>query len=152
MKKTLQVILLVGLFIFIPNIYAQTYLINESFEGTFPPDGWTNNGFIQSSNNPRTGTKTLAANGANDAIYTLLLTNPETLSFWYKRSSNTTAWTLKVQTSTDATNWTDRGTISNATTTYQNFTLDLTSFSNIYVNYLTNGHQVHMSGILMILQ
>ena len=48
--------------------FAQTYLINEDFEGTFPPTGWTNNGCIQSINNPRSGTKSLAFNGANDNI------------------------------------------------------------------------------------
>ncbi|MDZ4120897.1 MAG: endonuclease, partial [Candidatus Cloacimonadaceae bacterium] len=38
--------------------------------------------------------------------------------------------------STNAVNWTSLGTISNATATYQQFTHDLSSFSNIYIRLL----------------
>lgn len=119
--------------------WGQTYLINEGFESTtFPPTGWTNSesGTIRTTNNPRTGSACLGFNGVNDAIYTPQLSNPDQLSFWYRRSSNTTAWTLNVQVSTDASSWTSIGTITNASTTYQEFTYDLSSYSNIYVRML----------------
>lgn len=135
MKKLvfLIVLVLVGV-----SISAQN-LISEGFESTtFPPTGWTNSssGCIRSTNNPRTGSANLAFNGVNDAIYTPQLSNPNQLSFWYRRSSNATAWTLNVQVSTDASTWTSIGTVTNATTTYQEFTYDLSSFSDIYVRML----------------
>ncbi len=119
--------------------WGQTYLINEGFESTtFPPTGWTNSssGTIRSTNSFRTGSASLCFNGANDAIYTPQISNPNQLSFWYRRSTNTTAWTLNVQVSTDASNWTSIGTITDASTTYQEFTYDLSSYSNIYVRML----------------
>jgi hypothetical protein len=119
--------------------WGQVYLINEGFESTtFPPTGWTNstNGAIRTTNNPRTGSACMGFNGVNDAIYTPQLSNPNQLSFWYRRSSKTTAWTLNVQVSTDAENWASIGTITNATTTYQEFTSDLSSYSNIYIRLL----------------
>ncbi|NLN74091.1 MAG: T9SS type A sorting domain-containing protein, partial [Bacteroidales bacterium] len=122
--------------------------IDESFESsTFPPAGWTNstNGAIRTTNNPRTGSASMAFNGVDDAIYTPKIDFPEQLSFWYRRSSNTTAWKLNIQVSTDASNWTDIGTISSATTTYQEFTYDLSSYTDIYIRLLdqrsTGGHE-----------
>ena len=117
-------------------VWGIEYLINEGFESTFPPSGWTNNGCHQSSNNPKTGSKDLCFNGASDNIYTPKLVDPATLSFWYRRSSNTTAWTLNIQISTDASNWTSIGTITTVSTTYQEFTYNLSSYSNIYIRLL----------------
>lgn len=119
--------------------WGQVYLINEGFESTtFPPTGWTNStsGAIRSTNSARTGLASMAFNGVSDAIYTPQLSNPNQLSFWYRRSSNATAWTLNVQVSTDAENWTSIGTVTNATTTYQEFTSDLSSYSDIYIRLL----------------
>ena len=117
--------------------WGQVYLIDESFEGTFPPTNWTNNGCIQSSNNPRTGMKDLGFNGVNDEIITSNLSDPGSISFWYRRSSNTTAWTLKVYYSSSSSGpWTEIGSITNSSTTYQEFTYDLTSFSNIFIRLL----------------
>lgn len=119
--------------------WGQTYLINEGFESTtFPPTGWTNSssGAFRATNSFRNGSASLGFNAANDAIYTPQISNPNQLSFWYRRSSNSTAWTLNVQVSTDASNWTSIGTITNASTDYQEFTYDLSSYSNIYVRML----------------
>jgi hypothetical protein len=118
-------------------VWGVDYLINEGFEGTtFPPTGWTNNGCVQSGNSPRTGSKDLCFNGANDNIYTPKLVDPYILSFWYRRSSSSTAWTLNIQISTDASNWTSIGTITSVTKTYQEFTYNLSSYSNIYIRLL----------------
>ncbi|HNX03161.1 MAG TPA: hypothetical protein PKM71_05810 [Candidatus Cloacimonas sp.] len=117
-------------------VWGIEYLINEGFENTFPPSGWTNSGCIQSGNSPRTGSKDLCFNGASYNIYTPKLVDPATLSFWYRRSSNTTAWTLNIQISTDASNWTSIGTITTVSTTYQEFTYNLSSYSNIYIRLL----------------
>ncbi|MCF8294844.1 MAG: fibronectin type III domain-containing protein [Bacteroidales bacterium] len=137
-KSLLRFLLLFSIILGInQEIWGQTYLINESFESSFPPTGWTNNGCIQSGNNPRTGIKDLGLNGVNDEIITSQLTNPDALSFWYKRSSNSTAWTLKVYYGSSTSGpWTEIGSITNATTTYQEFTYSLSGLNNIYLRFL----------------
>ncbi len=137
LKRFLSLTLLLPLLLAFDGLGQTAYLINEGFESaTFPPTGWTNNGAIQSANNPRSGTKTLAFNAVDDAIYTPVLSKPGQLSFWYRRSSNTTAWTLNVQVSTNASNWSSIGTITNASATYQEFTYNLSSYSNIYIRLI----------------
>lgn len=136
MKKIITLILF-SLFSLV--LIGQTYLINEGFESTtFPPTGWTNttSGCIRTPNNFRTGAYCLGFNGINDAIYTPILPNPSVLSFWYKRSTNTAAWTLKVQISSNASTWQDIGTITNAGTAYTEFSFDLSAYQNIYVRLL----------------
>lgn len=136
MRKPLFILLLL---IAVGSAFAQTYLVNEGFESTtFPPTGWTNstNGCVRSINNPRTGSACLGFNGLNDAIYTPKLINPSQLSFYYRRSSTADSWTLRVQVSTDASNWATLNVITNASTGYQQYTRDLSTYSNIYVRLL----------------
>lgn len=134
LTTTLIVLLFLG-----GSAWGQTYLIQEGFEFTFPPTGWINSasGWVSSTNNPRTGSKSIAANGVNDEIITSKLVDPDNLSFWYRRSSNATAWTLKVYYGSATSGpWTEIGSITNASTTYQEFTYDLSSFSDIYIRLL----------------
>lgn len=121
--------------------WGQT-LINESFESTtFPPTNWSNSssGWVRSTNSARTGSASAASNGVNDALTTPLLVNPNQLSFWYRRSTNTAAWELIVDVSSSLSGpWTTVKTISSVTTTYQEETTDLSSFQNIYVRFRDN--------------
>lgn len=112
---------------------GQTYLINESFEESVPPPGWTNSGTYKVNSNPRTGSASLGFNGYNDAIYTPSVSLPQTLGFWYKRSTNTSHWELIVEVSADAATWVTLQGISNATTDYQQFTADISSYSNVFI-------------------
>lgn len=109
--------------------------ISESFEA-FPPTGWTNSGF-QTGTAFRTGTKSADANGAGDAIISPLISTPQTLTFWYKRSGTaptTPKWSVYYSTSTSGP-WTQIGTsITTFTTTYTQYTSpSLSSYSNIYI-------------------
>ncbi len=109
MKKLLSLIVL-SLLMMTGLAWAQTYLINEGFESTtFPPTGWTRSGtnVAKATNNPKTGAACAAFKGKDAYLYTPILSNPNELSFYYRRSSNNTAWTLKVQVSSNATNWND---------------------------------------------
>lgn len=114
-------------------VSAQTYLISESFEDSFPPPGWTNGGTIKVSSNARTGAACLGFNGQNDAIFTPSVTLPHLLSFWYKRSSNTAQWNLVVEVSTDANTWVVLQTISSASVDYQQFTADLSAYTSAFI-------------------
>jgi len=114
------------------------YQVYESFGATtIPTQGgtWTQNSMISSLNNPRTGIRDLAFNATGDWIRTPMLSNVNSLSFWYRRSANTTAWSCVIETSPDNVTWTSRGTITTITTTYQQYTLNLNSLglNNVYV-------------------
>ena len=137
MKKMIFLLMLSPLLVGMA--WGQTYLINEGFESTtFPPTGWTNStyGATRKTDNSRTGIACLGLSGKYGAIYTPQLANPDQLSFWYKRDNSANSWKLVVQVSTDASNWTNIYTIINATTTYQQLTLDLSSYSDIYIKLL----------------
>jgi len=109
--------------------------LNESFESsTCPPTGWTNGGCHHTINNPRTGARALCFNAAGDYIVTPRLANPDSVIFWYRRSSNTNAWACSVQYSYSiAGPWTHMGLISAPTTTYQQYAQNLTGFKDVYI-------------------
>jgi hypothetical protein len=116
------------------------YFIYESFSTSLPTQKgtWTNTSIPYGTTPVRTGTNMLTFNGVNDAIRTPLIANPGVLTFWYRRSSNTTAWTLNIQTSTNGTTWTTRGSITTITATYQQYTLDIGALglTNVYIRLI----------------
>ena len=74
---------------------------------------------------------------ASASIETKEPTNPISITFYVtKQSSNTTASTWKIQTSTDGSNWTDVKEVSAtdmAQGTWKEVTADLSSYKNVYV-------------------
>jgi hypothetical protein len=133
-------ILLFTLISFLGITQCNNYQIYESFTSTLPTQGgtWTANSMIVLTTPVRTGTHSIGFNGTGDWIRTPQIANPGILSFWYRRSSNTTAWTLNVQTSPDGTTWTTRGSITTVTTTYQQYTLNIgaLSLTNVFIRLI----------------
>ena len=137
MKIISLLLFLIGISYFIKS-QCNNYQIYESFGSTTIPNQggtWTQNSMISSTNGARTGARSIAFNGSGDWIRTPQFSSPSILSFWYRRSTNTTAWTLIVETSPDNINWTTRSTITNATATYQQHTLNLGALglTNIFI-------------------
>lgn len=116
------------------------YLIYESFTSTLTTQGgtWAVNSILASTSPTRTGNYAAGFNGSGDWIRTPQIANPGVLSFWYRRSTNTTAWTLNVQTSPDGTTWTTRGSVSSPTTTYQQYTLNIGALglTNVFIRLI----------------
>ena len=117
-----------------------SYQIYESFSTTVPTQGgtWAATTMGYSTTPVRTGTYTSTFNAKDDALRTPLISNPGVLSLWYRRSSNTTAWTLNIQTSPDGTTWTTRGSITSPSTTWTQYTLNIgaLSLTNVYIRLL----------------
>jgi len=138
MKKLF--LILTMLISLIANSQCNQYLIYESFTSTLTTQGgtWGVNSILASTSPVRTGNYAAGFNGAGDWIRTPQIANPGVLSFWYRRSSNSTAWTLNVQTSPDGTTWTTRGTVSALTTTYQQYTLNIGALglTNVFIRLL----------------
>ncbi len=124
----------------ISNSQCDTYQIYESFTSTLPTQGgtWTANSMIAVTTPVRTGTHSIGFNGAGDWIRIPQQANPGVLTFWYRRSSNTTAWTLNIQTSPDGTVWTSRGSVTAPTATYQQYTLNIGSLglTNVFIRLI----------------
>lgn len=116
------------------------YQIYESFTSTLPTQGgtWTANSMIAVTTPVRTGTHAIGFNGVGDWIRTPQLANPGVLTFWYRRSTNTTAWTLNIQTSPDGTTWTTRGSITTVTATYAQYTLNIGALglTNVFIRLI----------------
>ena len=108
----------------------------QTFENaTFPPANWTNGGSIRTSNNSCGGTWSCAFNGAGDFIVTPLLIAPGSISFDYRRSSNTAAWSMDIDHGPTSTGpWTNVGSLSSATTTCQNASFAIPN--NVYVRLI----------------
>lgn len=116
------------------------YLIYESFTSTLTTQGgtWGVNSILASTSPVRTGSYAAGFNAVGDWIRTPQIANPGVLSFWYRRSSNTTAWTLNVQTSPDGATWTTRGTVTAPTATYQQYTLNIGALglTNVFIRLI----------------
>ena len=129
--------MLIAAFAFTAVSQCSQYLIYESFTSTLTTQGgtWAVNSILASTSPTRTGSYAAGFNGTGDWIRTPQFANPGVLSFWYRRSSNTTAWTLNVQTSPDGTTWTTRGTVTGPTTTYQQYTLNIGALglTNVFI-------------------
>lgn len=109
--------------------------ISEGFETTGTPTNWTFSGAATSTNNPRTGSRALAFAGTGQSATSPSISSPSQLSFYYRRSSNTASWGLKVEVldaTTDAVVATLTA-ITSVSTTYAQYTADLSSYSNIKV-------------------
>ena len=74
-------------------------------------DGWTHNSGVQYATDGISGTRCVGMNAASDWIQAPAVTNPGTLSFWVRTSSDPGSWTVAVQTSPNGSDWTDRATI-----------------------------------------
>ncbi len=135
----LTLICIIGM-ITISNSQCSTYQIYESFTSTLPTQGgtWTANSMIAVTTPVRTGTHAIGFNGVGDWIRIPQIANPGVLTFWYRRSSNTTAWTLNVQTSPDGTTWTTRGSVTAPTATYQQYTLNIGALglTNVFIRLI----------------
>lgn len=118
--------------------------VTEGFEGTTtPPTDWTYNSVTHETANFRSGSRCAGFNANADAIISPLVANPNQLSFWWRRSGTSpTSPQFTVQYGSSTTGpWTDVSTgstnpITNFTTTYQEFTADLSSLTNVYIRVL----------------
>lgn len=127
---------------FVTYSQCNRYQIYESFTNTLTTQGgtWAVNSILASTTPVRTGGYAAGFNSASDWIRTPQIANPGVLTFWYRRSTNTTAWPLLVQTSPDGVTWTTRSSVTNATTTYQQHTLNIGALglTNVFIRLFDN--------------
>ncbi len=113
------------------------------FEGsTSLPENWTGDGYVvNGAANANTGTYYAGLNATPKYIRTDLVTNPSSVSFYYRYSSATANNTVKVQVSSNGSDWTDVGnpyvaTGSGATITYVYSSIDLNLTGQYYIQWV----------------
>ena len=115
------------------------YQIYESFSSSLPTQGgtWAQTSITYSTSTTalRNGSNCLVFNAVGDIIRTPLIASPGVFSFWYKRSGTSTGSPqFTIETSTDNTSWTSRGTVTPGAA-YTQYSVDLGALvlSNVYV-------------------
>jgi hypothetical protein len=128
--------------------YAQ--LINEGFEGTFPPTGWTNSGFTQAAA-PNTGIYSAGSDLTTHWLATPLLANPGTLSYYHRKVTGNTTFSVQVA-SNIAGPWTTLPTYPIfAGNGWTNAVSDLSAYTNVYVRWLhvQNDNTFYLDDVLI---
>ena len=135
-------ILIIGNFI---NYSYSAVLINEDFSSGSLPSGWAWNSSYINTGTAHSETHKVGMNSSNDWIRTTQETNPGTLTFWIRTSSDPDNWVLTVQTSPDGSTWTDQNTVTEngsggtITNTYTQISTTLNLLGNYYIRfYLTS--------------
>src|SRR5690606_9293295 len=120
--------------------------ITESFTSTtFPPTGWTSQGWTRSTTSAdyNTGPAAAVASSQNGYLTTNAISNPTSLKFYLGRSTNTAAKTLEIQISTvsQTTDFTTVATFNHSNVpegTYNQYTVDLSDYENeeeVYIRF-----------------
>ena len=112
------------------------------FEGTTSfPSGWSGTGYVQNAvANSNTGTYFAGLNLATKNIRTDLISNPTSLSFYYRYSGSSANNTVVVQVSQDGSTWDNYETYvatgSGASTTYNVSNVALNLTGDYYIQWI----------------
>jgi len=142
MMKLLRQKVMKGLFalaLFLTTMVSWGQLIDEGFESSSAPSGWTMNSITYTTNNKCTGSRSASTNANGDYMITPLLANPSQVRFSYRRSGtapSNPSLQVGYASSPTATTWTSIGTVSSFSTTCQTFTYNFSGVSNIYIRVI----------------
>lgn len=123
--------------------------LSEGFEGAStatPPTGWmvssSGSYILTGASNAYSGTNYAGLNAVNGWVQTPLITNPASLSFWARTSAGSANYTVKVQSSTNGSDWTDVATYTavptdagTITSTYSQKSLSLGLSGSYYLRW-----------------
>ena len=138
----LRTLIIILSMIFTFNAYGSwTIIDDESFEGVFAPSGW-----LADEDTDKTTTWSKAGDWSarfqknTDYLYTPLIYNAETLTFWWRKGVGAAeSVNIKVEYSTNATDW---NTIAGTPITrafvddFIQESLDLSSYGDVYVRWM----------------
>ena len=113
-------------------------LLSESFETGEIPSDWTasSSGVGIASGKGGDGTYCVKFTASGATLITPALENPDSVSFQYKRSSNTADWFLDVFVGSSATGpWTLLDTVNDAGTAWQTFSSPISASGTAYLKF-----------------
>ncbi|MDD5556429.1 MAG: hypothetical protein PHN82_04165 [bacterium] len=108
-------------------------LLNEDFEGTWPPAGWTMNSIEWSTSSSNSPTHSALINANGDYLITPLLAAPDTMTFWYRGTSGS----LNVEYSSSTGGpWSHvTGSPFAGSGSWEQHSVNLSAHSNIYIRF-----------------
>jgi len=120
-------------------------LVNESFEGTFPPSGWIQSGCDKNKQYAHMGKYSVRFNSNKDYLITPLLTTPGTMTYWMRAAAGTSSFKIQYATSVSGpwANLPGSPTTTNHNNTFVQLTFTLSSYSNIYIRFSRNNSMVY---------
>ncbi len=118
-------------------------LLSENFNGwaTTWINGWSHNSGVIYATDGVGGTRCVGMNAAGDWIRSPIVTNPASVSFSIRTSSDPGSWTVVIETSPDSTVWTAHGTITEngeggfIDNTYRQTNIPMNVSGNVYVRW-----------------
>ncbi|MDI6641818.1 MAG: fibronectin type III domain-containing protein, partial [Elusimicrobiota bacterium] len=118
--------------------YQLVTLIDESFEGSFPPDGWWTNsastGATQSGAQKKTGSYSVLFNNKEDRLITPKLEMPVELIFWLYATTGTQSFIIE-QSPNMGGPWTQVANFTDELGLWQQKTVDLSGYTNVYISF-----------------
>jgi len=125
---------LIILFCLASALFAQS--MNEGFEGTFPPTGWTFSSLVtQSSTYAYAGSYSGRFEPDQTMTTTSKVANPGTISF-YARMSAQGAGRIRARYSTDGTNWTTIDNTTNIVSTFNSYSFTGITQTNVFIRLI----------------
>lgn len=115
-------------------------LISQNFDGTFPPAGWTHTSCAQSATYSNSAPYSVQLNAGGDVLITPLLTYPATLTYWMRATAGASSFNVKCSSSQSGP-WTALSgspTTTDYNATFKQETFDLSSYTNIYIQFSRN--------------
>lgn len=114
-------------------------LLTESFEGSFPPTGWTQTSVQPKTTYAHSGTNSAYFSATSDDLITPPLTNAQSLTFWSYTSSADPD--IIVETSTNLIEWTavSQSPFFGSTEQWNEHTVSLDTTETLYVKFRKSG-------------
>ncbi|HOL47275.1 MAG TPA: lamin tail domain-containing protein, partial [bacterium] len=139
MKKKYFLFLLF-FFLFSFNLFSYQVLISENFDGSeFPPAGWIIGPGTDTYTTNHSSPYSVRFNANGDSLITPLLNNPDTISFYIYSAAGTPVSFLIEKSDTITTGWTTLLEITDdLKSKFNYYSIDLSSFSNIYIKFRRN--------------
>jgi hypothetical protein len=127
-------------------------LVNESFEGTFPPSGWTRSGCDKNKSAHHTGSYSVRFNSSKDYLITPLLSTPGTMTYWMRAAAGASSFNAQYSASRSGP-WTHlpgSPTTTNYNNTFMQKTFNLSGYNNIYVRFSRNDSRTYYLDDLVV--
>jgi hypothetical protein len=117
--------------------FSSSTLIDENFDGSFPPTGWSQVSVDQSDTYAHSGTYSAKLGAGGDELITPQITNGQTLTFW--RYTTSADPDVLVAWSTDKSAWSVIATNNGSTEVWTQHSLDISGLGAGYIRFQKDG-------------
>ena len=137
--------------------HLEYVIVTENFDESWPPSGWTIGNGVVRNNNYYSAGYSCQLNATNEYIYTRQMNNPGIVTFFAMKKGNDN-YIFKIQSSTDASNWTDVATYSSSnpitTDIFSYYSVSVSTLTNVYIRFILTqkGGDIYLDDINITLR